>query len=75
MVSTEAWLGETPAAWMTPVTSPRAVAASTSACTESREETSTVVVLTSNPALASTTAAASAFSLTQVGQHDAAFQH
>lgn len=47
---------------MTPVTSPRPVAVSTSACTESREDTSTTAVLVSNPASASTVAAASAFS-------------
>src|SRR5271165_5477752 len=47
---------------MTPVTSPTAVAVSTSAWTESREETSTVAVVTSKPALLSTSAAASAFS-------------
>src|SRR5271165_6033766 len=58
-----AWLGETPAAWITPVTSPSAVAVSTSACTDSREDTSTVVVLTSKPALASTSAASSALLL------------
>jgi hypothetical protein len=31
MLAEEAWLGETPAAWMTPVTSPNVVAISTSA--------------------------------------------
>ena len=60
IVSSGAWLGETPAAWMTPVMSPSAVAVSTSAWTDSREDTSTVVVLTSKPALRSTSAAASA---------------
>ncbi len=30
MVAGEAWLGETPAAWMTPVTFPDVVAVSTS---------------------------------------------
>ena len=48
---------------MTPVTSPIAVAVSTSALTDSREDTSTVAVLTSKPASLSTFAAASAFSL------------
>jgi len=57
----DAWLGETPAAWMTPVTSPSPVAVSTSACTDSREDTSTVAVLTSNPASLNTSAATSAF--------------
>jgi hypothetical protein len=57
----DAWLGETPAAWMTPVTLPNAVAVSMSACTDSREDTSTVAVLTSNPALLNTSAATSAF--------------
>ena len=61
MVAGDAWLGDTPAAWMTPVTSPRAVAAWTSACTDSRDDTSTVAVLTSNPASLITSAAASAF--------------
>jgi hypothetical protein len=42
----DAWLGETPAAWMTPVTFPRAVAVSTRECTDSRDDTSTVAVLT-----------------------------
>ena len=50
--------------------SPNAVAVSTSAWTDSREETSTVAVLTSNPASRITSAAASAFSSAQVGQHD-----
>ena len=31
IVAGDAWLGETPAAWMMPVTSPNAVAVSTSA--------------------------------------------
>ena len=62
MVAGDACVGETPAAWMTPVMVPIAVAASTSAWTDSREETSTVAVLTSNPASPSTFAAASAFS-------------
>jgi hypothetical protein len=62
MVDGDAWLGETPAAWMRPVTSPSAVAVWTSVCTDSRDDTSTVVVLTSNPALLNTSAAASAFS-------------
>src|SRR5512132_60344 len=62
IVCGDAWLGETPAAWMRPVTSPSAVAVWTSACTDSRDDTSTVAVLTSNPALLNTSAAASAFS-------------
>ena len=41
MTSGVAWLGETPAAWMTPLRSPSAVAVWTSACTDSREDTST----------------------------------
>ena len=45
-------------------------AASASAWTESREETSTVVVLTSNPASASTSAADVGVLLAQVGEHD-----
>jgi len=57
----DAWLGETPAAWMTPVTSPSPAAVTTSACTDSREDTSTVAVLTSNPASRNTSAATSAF--------------
>ena len=57
----DAWLGETPAAWMTPVMSPSPVAVSTSACSDSREDTSTIAVLTSNPALRNTSAATSAF--------------
>ena len=56
-----AWLGETPAAWMTPVMSPNALEVSTSAWIDPREDTSTVAVLTSKPALLSTSAAASAF--------------
>src|SRR6476619_5121610 len=62
MVDGDAWLGETPAAWMRPVTSPSAVAVWRSACTDLRDDTSTVAVLTSNPALLNTSAAASAFS-------------
>jgi hypothetical protein len=54
--------GETPAAWITPVTSPSAVAVSTSACTDARDDTSTVSVVTSKPASRITSAAASAFS-------------
>jgi hypothetical protein len=46
---------------MTPVISPSPVAVSTSACTDSREDTSTVAVLASNPALLNTSAATSAF--------------
>jgi len=60
MASGGAWLGETPAAWMTAVMSPSAVEVSTSAWIDSRDDTSTVAVLTSNPALLSTSAAASA---------------
>jgi hypothetical protein len=60
MTSGAAWLGETPAAWMTPVMSPSAAAVAVRACTDSREDTSTLAVLTSNPASASTSAAASA---------------
>jgi hypothetical protein len=45
---------------MTSVTSPSPVAVSTSACSDWREATSTVAVLTSNPALPNTSAAASA---------------
>ena len=56
------WVGETPAAWMTPVTSRNFVAFSTSAYTDSREETSTVAVLTSKPASRITSSAASTFS-------------
>ena len=56
----DAWLGETPAAWMTPVTSPSPMAVSTSACSDPREATSTVAVLTSNPALRNISAATSA---------------
>jgi hypothetical protein len=63
MVAGEAWLGETPAAWMTPVTSPNVAAVSTNARTDSREDTSVVAVLTSNPASRITSAAPSAFSL------------
>lgn len=47
---------------MTPVTSPSAVAVWTSACTDSRDDTSTIAVITSNPALLNISAAASAFS-------------
>ena len=53
---------DTPAAWISPVTSPSAVAFSTSACTDSREDTSTVATLTSYPALPRVSAAAMAFS-------------
>jgi hypothetical protein len=45
---------------MTPVTSPSPVAISTSVCSDSRDDTSTVVVLTSKPASPITSAAASA---------------
>lgn len=55
-------LGETPTAWMTPVISPNEVQVATSGWTESREDTSTVAVLTSKPALLNTSAAASALS-------------
>ena len=65
-----AWLGDTPAAWMTPVMSPRAVAVSTRAWTESREDTSTVVVLTSNPALRIVFGCRLGVGLAQVGEHD-----
>jgi hypothetical protein len=58
------------AAWMTPVMSPQAVAVWTSAWTDSREDTPTVAVLTSNPALVNSSAAASALPLVQVGQQD-----
>jgi hypothetical protein len=61
IVAGVAWLGETPAAWMTPVMSPGVVAVSTSACTDSRDDTSTVAVVTSKPAFRITSAAASAF--------------
>src|SRR4051794_6813071 len=61
IASMGAWLGETPAAWMRRVMSPWAAAVSTRTCTDSREDTSTVVVLTSNPALCIASAAASAF--------------
>src|SRR5215207_1570040 len=47
---------------MMPVTSPSAVTVWTSACTDSRDDTSTVAVLTSNPALLRTLATASVFS-------------
>ena len=60
MASGDAWLGDTPAAWITPVMSPSAVEVSTSAWIDSREDTSTVAVVTSKPALLSTSAAASA---------------
>jgi hypothetical protein len=45
---------------MTPVTSPSLVAVSTRVCSDAREDTSTVAVLTSNPALPIVSAAASA---------------
>jgi hypothetical protein len=54
---------------MTPVTSPCAVAASTSARTESRDVTSTIAVLTSNPALRIVSAAASGVGVAKVSQH------
>jgi hypothetical protein len=60
MASGGAWLGDTPAAWVTPVTSPWATVVSTRAWTDSREETSTVAVLTSKPALRKVSPAASA---------------
>ena len=62
IVAGEACDGETPAAWITPVISPRAAAISMSPWTEGRDDTSTVAVLTSNPASRRTLAAASAFS-------------
>ena len=40
IVAGDACDGETPAAWISPVTSPARVAVSTSACTASREDTS-----------------------------------
>ena len=52
MVAGGAWLGETPAAWMRPVMSPSAVAVSTRAWTDGREDTSTVVVVTVEPGVA-----------------------
>jgi len=61
MVAGDACDGETPAAWITPIMFPSAVARSTRAWTDWREDTSTVAVLTSYPALPSTSAAASAF--------------
>ena len=70
MVSIGAWLGETPAAWMTPVTSPSAVAVSTRAWTESRDDTSTVAVLTSKPALSEDLGCRLGVLLAQVGQQD-----
>ena len=54
--------GETPAAWIRPVMSPKAVDCFTSASTAAREETSTVAVLTVKPASFRTFAAASATS-------------
>jgi hypothetical protein len=57
-----------PAAWMTPVTSPRLAALSASACREAREDMSTAAVLTSKPASSSTSAAASAIGLLQIGE-------
>ena len=50
--------------------SPRAVAVSTRAWIDGREAMSTVVVVTVNPASRITCAAASAFVLVQVGEHD-----
>src|SRR3954454_25075345 len=41
MVAGDACVGETPAAWISPVTSPKLVAVPTSPCTASREEAST----------------------------------
>ena len=70
IVAGDACVGETPAAWMTPVTSPSAVAASTSAWTDSREDTSTVAVLTSNPASLEHLCRRVGVFLAQVGQQD-----
>lgn len=48
-VADGAWLGQTPAAWITPVMSPNVWALSMSAWTDGREDIpTTVVVLTSN---------------------------
>ena len=47
IVSGDACDGETPAAWTSPATSPSPVACSTSACTASREDASTVATVTS----------------------------
>src|SRR5579862_6297892 len=63
MVAGEAWVGDTPAAWMTPAMLPSAVAASTRAWTDAREETSTMAELAAKPASCRTFAAASACSL------------
>jgi hypothetical protein len=62
IVSGAACDGETPAARMTPWTSPSELAFSTRASTETRDDTSTVVVVTSKPASLNVFAAASAFS-------------
>jgi hypothetical protein len=62
IVDGDACDGETPAAWISPVTSPSPVAVSASACTASREDASTVATLTSYPAFPRTSAAASALS-------------
>ena len=50
--------------------SPQAVAVWTSACTDSREDTSTVAVLTSNPAFAQHLGRRVGIALVQVGQQD-----
>jgi hypothetical protein len=47
---------------VTPLLSPNVLAVSTSACTDARKDTSVAAVVTSNPALRITSAAASAFS-------------
>lgn len=62
MVSGLAWDGETPAAWMSPVTHPKVAACSASDWTDAREATSTTAVETSKPASAITVAAACALS-------------
>src|SRR5438477_9450417 len=61
IVAGDACVGETPAAWIRPVTSPRPVAVLTSASTAAREDASTVATLTSYPASPRTSAAALAF--------------
>src|SRR5271166_10136 len=63
IVAGDACVGETPAAWMTPSISPIAVAVLTSVSTDRRDDTSTVAVLTSNPASLRTFATASAVSI------------
>src|SRR6476619_1237871 len=70
MVDGDAWLGETPAAWMRPVTSPSAVAVWRSACTDLRDDTSTVAVLTSKSRIAQYLGRRVCVLLAQVSQHD-----